>query len=402
MLVYFAVILTVLLGFCGLAVDVGRVELRQLQLQGAADDAAVATAAEWQSGNSNLQNVASTEANAYLAANNLPAATADTPVIAPSTGIYAGDFNAVQVTLHQTVPTVFLGLIEHGSTSLALQTSATARVPPCVYFLATPAVNQGSPGAGAGVQLAGTHLSLGCPAWSRTGMLVDSSSSMNGGAASASGPAGASQIAGSISPGMSYLAPQQSDPLAYLQAPAFAHCDHTNASYSSTVTLSPGTWCGGLNATGATLNLQPGLYLITGGANWSNTTVNGHGVTLYFTQGGGSGFGTFSLSNHSMLNLNAPVDSSDGGLPGVLLFADRAWSGGNEDLQCNNSTVQGDGIVYTPATGVSVVSCSLSGPDYFTLVTANLYASGATLAFSANFNGLSGGSPLHNNVSLVQ
>ena len=402
MLVYFAVILTVLIGFCGLAVDAGRVELRRLQLQGAVDDAAVASAAEWQSGNSNWQATAGLEANAYLAGNNLPAAAVDAPVVAPAAGLYAGDFNTVQVTLHQTVPTIFLGILEQGSSSVSLSVSAAARLPPCAYFSASPAVSSGNASGGYGAQLSATSIATTCPVWSRTGLLVDSSSQMTGSAGALSGAPGSSQIMGTVSPAVSYLRPQQADPLGYLHAPTFAHCDHTNVSYSSTATLSPGTWCGGLNASGATLNLQPGLYLITGGANWSNTTVNGSGVTLYFTQGGGSGFGTFNVNNHSSIHLSAPVDASDGGLPGVLVFTDRNWSGGNEDLLCDHSTFRGDGVLYSEATGMSQVQCSLSGPNYFSLVTANLSATGSNLAFSANYQTLLSGSPLHNNVSLVQ
>ena len=402
MLVYFAIILIVLIGFCGLAVDAGRVELRRLQLQGAADDAAVASAAEWQAGNGNWQATAGLEANSYLAGNNLPAASADTPVVAPATGPYAADFNTVQVTLHQTVSTTFLGILEHGSSSVALTVSAIARLPPCAYFFASPAVSNGNASGGYGAQLQETILNTTCPVWSRTGLLVDSSSQMTGSAGALSGTPDASQILGTVSPAVSYLRPQQPDPLGYLQAPVFARCDHTNVSYSSTVTISPGTWCGGLNASGATLNLQPGLYVITGGANWSNTTVNGSGVTLYFTQGGGSGFGTFSVSNQSSVNFSAPVDGSDGGLPGILVFLDRAWSGGNEDFACNHATFQGDGVMYSQATGMSLVQCSLSAPHYFSLVTANLSATGSSLAFSANYQTLLNGSPLHNDVSLVQ
>lgn len=405
MLVYFAVLLTVLLGFCGLAIDVGRVELRELQLQGAADDAAVSSAAQLQQGDSNWQQAASAEATAYLAANGIPVATVDTPVQGPASGAYAGDQSVVQVTLHQTMPTVFLGLIEHGSSSVALSASAMARLPPCAYFTAKPPVNVGSSNQRVGVYLAGTAMSAACPVWTSTGWVVDGSSSVNGGpagSAGASGAAGGSQIQGQVSPAMSYLTPQQSDPLAYVQAPAFAQCDHKNMSYTGTATLSPGTWCGGLNASGATLTLQPGLYVITGGAVWSNSTISGTGVTLYFTQGGGSGFGTFSLISQSTMKLSAPLDATNGGIPGVVLFGDRAWSGSSADFLFDSSSVSGDGIFYTTGTGIVDRQCNMSGPNYFSMVTANLYSLGATIGFSGNYNSLAGGSPLHNNISLVQ
>ena len=398
MLVYFAAILVVLLGFCGLAIDVGRVELRMLQLQAAADDAALTTAAEYQAGNNNWQQAAATEAATY----NLPALTVDTPVKAPATGPYANDFSTFQVTLHQTVPTIFLGLLSHATSALPLTATASARLPPCAYFFASPAVNNGFSNQGVGAHLASMSLSPICPVWSRTGFLVDGFASINGAPAHTSGAPGQSQILGSTSPAISYQTPAQTDPLAWIPAPAFSHCDHTNVSYNGTATLSPGTWCGGLNASNATLTLQPGLYLITGGANWANSTLTGTGVTLYFTQGGGSGFGTFSLNNHSTMNLSAPTSAADGGIPGILLFADRAWTGGNQDFQFNTSTFRGDGILYTSATGIYDWQTGMSGPNYFSMVTANLYAYNAGIAFSGNYATLASGSPLHNNVSLVQ
>ena len=402
MLVYFAVLLTILLGFCGLAIDVGRIELRELQLQGAADGAAMSAAAQLQAGDQNWQNAASTEAAAYLAANGIAAATVDAPVVGPATGPYADDQSVVQVTLHQGVPTIFLGLISQASSSVALSATAMARMPPCSYFSATPPVSVGSSIAKAGVFLAGANVNSSCPVWTSTGWIVDGGSSVSGAQTGASGGPDASEVQGSVSPAMVYREPTQNDPLAYLAAPVFKKCDHTNVSYGGAATLSPGTWCGGLNANGATLTLQPGLFVITGGAVWSNSTISGTGVTLYLTQGGGSGFGVFSVNSGSTMKLSAPVDGSNGGLPGVLLFADRAWSGSGDDLLCDSSTMQGDGVIYSKGTGLFSRQCSLSGPDYFSLVTSNLYALGGQVTFSGNYTSLAGASPLHNNISLVQ
>ncbi len=88
--------------------------------------------------------------------------------------------------------------------------------------------------------------------------------------------------------------------------------------------MSAGTYCGGLTLNNATVVLDAGLYIITGRLSMTKGTVDGvSGVTLYFTSGGGSGYGAVSVTGSapgnyqfsSNLLLAAPTSSSGGGIP---------------------------------------------------------------------------------------
>ncbi len=402
MLVYFGVIVVVLLGFCGLAVDVGRMELRTAQLQAAADEGAITAAAEAQrSSGSNQQsgalNAGSTNVAAVETANNVPTAnTTVTIVNQPATGPFSNDLFAVQTTITQKLPLTFISLITHSSTT-SLTATATALVPPCAFFF----TNAGT--SNFGFYLASARFYSPCPVYARTGYTVDGYSSYNYGQPRASGAGGASQIAGSMYPSPVYNVPIQKDPLAYVTAPTFSGCNYTNAVYTTAQTLQPGTYCGGLTVKGTAVTLQPGLYVVTGGVHFTaGATVSGTGVTLYLTQGGGSGFGTFKLDTNSKMYVNAPTDNTAGGIPGVVLFADRAWIGGNEDFSFDTATYNGDGVIYVRGTGVYDWSCNLSGPNYFSIVTENMYSFGSTMQVNNNYASLPGGNPLHVTVSLVQ
>jgi Flp pilus assembly protein TadG len=74
---YFAIILTILLGFCGLAVDIGRIELRTNQQQAAADAGALAGAGELMhsSNTNNAGSAAYNDVEQLASANGFPVPT---------------------------------------------------------------------------------------------------------------------------------------------------------------------------------------------------------------------------------------------------------------------------------------------------------------------------------------
>lgn len=404
MLVYFGVILVMLLGFCGLAIDVGRMELRTAQLQAAADEGAISAAAEAQRTPPSMQqgaalNAATTNVAAFEAANNIPTANTTVTTINPATaGTFANDLFAVQTTITQKFPLNFLGLVTKANMT-TVSASAVALIPPCAFFFSSPGT-----GNSYGFNVASAGFFSPCPVYAQTGFIVDGFSWYSYGQARATGTSGGSTIQGSMYPTPVYSVPTQPDPLAYLVAPSFSGtCDHTGAIYTKPQTLQPGTYCGGLTVNNTTVTMQPGLYIVTGGVNFTtHATINGSGVTIYLTQGGGSGFGTFSLNRSSNMYLSAPTDSLSGRYPGILLFADRAWVGGAQDFRFDSSTFQGDGIIYVRGTGIYDWKCNLSGPSYFSIVTENMYSFGSTTSIANNYAPLSGGNPLHVTVSLVQ
>ena len=135
------------------------------------------------------------------------------------------------------------------------------------------------------------------------------------------------------------------DPLAYLDSEeptpgACAPGTSRKAGYkqsSSPATISPGTYCNGITVPGGdTLNLNPGLYILTdsGGLTVSGgSKINGTGVTFYNT-----GTGQINITGGTTVaTLSAPSDTSNGGIPSILFFQDpnntakATISGGSKD-----------------------------------------------------------------------
>ena len=451
MLVYFALILITLIGFCGLAIDVGRMELRTNQLQAAADAGALAAAAELAHGGagSNYQTAATNDIATYEAANGLPQTGTNAVVVGANYGSYANDNSTVQVTITQTLPTLFMGMIT-GKSGIDLTARAVAQMPPCLVFLGRPTYSGGSGLAdvslttGGGIQTG----SWGCPLYAADGYTVDSVSHIYGGQARSTAGSGSSTF-GKTSVTPIYSVPTIADPLASISAPSVGTCksivSYLNVSSATTINLSSGTFCGKTNSsptyvpgpgascgmvasvttpaidiegkqngcpdqngtpfshctTTPTVNFGSGTYVIVGGMNLDCVTVTGSGATLYFTKSSSVGYGQMRLTS-SVWNVSAPTDASGSGIPGVVMMSDRNWSGGNQDFLFNYSTWNGDGVLYVTGTGIQVYDTPMSAPNYLNMVVSNLSNSLGEIQPSFNYANLSAGSPLRGNVSLVQ
>ena len=92
---------------------------------------------------------------------------------------------------------------------------------------------------------------------------------------------------GDVSPEPREFCPGQPDPMATLTAPPVAGCDYHNAKYTdSNATLSPGTYCGGLEISKKSdVTLLPGTYVMRDGPLRvrSDSTLSGSEVTIFLT-----------------------------------------------------------------------------------------------------------------------
>ncbi len=369
MMPLFAILMPVIILFCGLSLDVGLMELKKLQMQSAADAAARGAELELERGTGLWGSAARKDAglNGFVDGDR----TVEVAVLAsPLTGPYAGMVNAVQVTITQQVETIFMGSLHAGLSTV--RATATALVPPCVYVTSPlgPAQSQRS-------EINPSNVTR-CPSTIGPNDLLDGTSR-----------------------------PQATqDPLRATRSPVFpGYCNHINYELSSgTAVLFPGTYCRGLTLSNSAVTLSPGLYVITGGAHWSNSVVKGAGVTLFFTQGGGAGFGSFVVDRNSALTLSAPVDDAQGGIPAVLIFADRGWVRTSaSDFSVQNSTVHGDGIWYTPGAGLSFANAgTVRGDRYLGIVADRLSLAGTLLDSSGDFSAVAGGNPFRPAGGLVQ
>ena len=393
---FFAVVLPALILFCGLSIDVGIIELTRLQMQSAADAAVLGAEVEAERGTGNWVNIGQAEAGINGFTNGLNNASV-TLIQKATNGPYAGRYDTVQATITQPVHTVFMGMLNGGTINLTVQSAAL--ITPCAFFsnakgLQTYAL-QG---------VTGSLIGNTCPIYVNTNMSVGPAAQVAVEAVDVAGSSGASSNSGYVYPAPAYNVPAAADPLATLAAPTFVGCNHTSFSVTGGLaTLNPGTYCKGLNLTNAIVTLNPGLYIITGGATWSGATVFGSGVTLFFTQGGGGGFGQFKVL-YSIVSMSAPTDSSSGGIPAILVFADRNWvATGAQDFQLNTSPISGDGVWYLSGAGLALLSCgNISAPHYLGIVADNLYYSGTILQLSNNYSYVATGDPMRRSGTLIQ
>lgn len=215
-------------------------------------------------------------------------------------------------------------------------------------------------------------------------------------------------------------ATQVSDPLASTPTPSYTSCTTATqssccanwdsvqrkliTSYSGTLTLSPGVYCGGVTVSGtANVTFSSGNYILLGGQltlSGGNVQAQGNNVLFYGTGTNPPApntpstndfqfSGTVNIQGGALATLTAP---STGSQPNILFFEDpRFTSGSNNDKIAGGSSMALTGIVYLPhstldlsAAGaqsnnnLAVVankltcqgSCSLGSPDFITGVGA--------------------------------
>lgn len=383
-----AFVLPILLIACGLAIDLGLMESHALTMQQAADAAAASAELELERGTGNW--VAVGKATAAL--NGFRDGQGSVKVnvsMVPESGAYAGQHDAVKVAITDLVPTIFLRVANEQASEVAA--SAVAQVPPCVYLM----------GGNTSVIGVDSTLSLKCPLYANRGIVLDGNSSIVAMAENLTGDAG--QSTGShMMPTAHFNADALADPLAAIAEPATGSCGHTSYKQSGgSVTLSPGTYCKGMTLTNAAVTLRPGRYVITGGAHWSGSTVQGIGVTLFFTKGTGAAVGQFVIDAKSRVTLLAPLSGST--LNGMVVFGTRGWTATkNEDFQLLNSTLRADGVWYLPGSGLLLTGSTMNCVHYFGLEAKTLVMNSSRITGAGDFSSVTTGSPFRPLGGIVQ
>jgi len=392
--------MTGILGFGALAVDIGYFQSLRRKMQTAADAAALAAARELSSGNSTNCNSGS---NCYTAATNdattngftagTSGGTTTTVTIgAPQSGPFAGSSNTIQVTISQSTPSFLLAAI--GNRTVTISASAIASPggqPACIYAL--------DPSASGAIQAVGNiDITSAC------GMLDDSSSSS---AVSATGNitidtpigvVGNYSFTGniSVSPTPVTGIAVQSDPLSGLVAPTVGSCDYTNYSQTGNLnlTINHGVYCGGITLVGnVNLTLNPGTYIINGGgiSVTGNSTMTGTGVTIYLT-GTSATYKGITITGNNATTLSAPTT---GTYAGILFFQDRTITGTTASNNPNNLTGNSSsvftGALYFPTTLLNYTGNSSS--TYTILVAKDIHFTGNT-GVGNNYSSLPSGSPI--------
>ena len=411
-----ALSLPLLLGFIGIATDVGALFKDKRTMQTAADAAAIAAAQNLNYGTYVAAGKAASAANGFTDASNGVTVTISDPPTWTSSNFY-NKSGYVEATVTKSESTLFLALFGHSS--IAVQARAVATLGPgstCVYTL-------GPTGADINVNNGASVNFSGC------GILDDSNTSDAltvawGSALTASSigivsPSWTNPHQGSITPPSPTVGiVPASDPLSYLSDPSYSttNCSATwNINSSGTFTpasngacyngINVGLGAGGVNATinnlgalvingplivgnGAKLTLGPGLYYINGVFTaQSGTTLSGTGVTFFMA----SPSGQVNIADASTINLTAP--NSAGSTYNGILF----WQPANN----TNPVVIGqagggaqltlEGAIYAPGAQLSI-SNGTGTNIYLDLVVKSLTAVGGSTLHS--YESLSGVAPI--------
>ncbi len=389
-----------LVGFLGLAADVGYLQWTQRRLQTAADSGALAGALEVLRGSTGNVTTAADSSASLNGATNGSGGVTITVNNPPASGNYTSDSTAVEVIIKQTTPLYFMGVFGVKNTTVGAR--AVARLGGtggCVYTL--------DPAAAKAFYLDGAfNVTMGC------GAMVDSNNANAmylDGAINWTGP---SKVVGnygefgaiSMTPLPTTGVGAQTDPLSYVSPPTVGACNYTSESITGAYskTLSPGVYCGGISINGAgTVNFNPGTYILEGGglSVIGANNLSGSGVTFYITQGDGYAYGPVSITGATVMNFSAPTS---GPLASMLFFQDRTIASPAASTFVGASSAVLQGSIYFPTSALTYTGAS---DGAYTIIVANTltFAGAANIEVDANYSSLPGGvSPAKNTVILAE
>lgn len=387
MLISFALTLSVLIAFCGLGIDVGLLAWKKVQLQNAADAAALGAMYSLQGGAAPAAWQAAAKADAAL--NGFTDGQNGVTVTAaqPTAGPYTGNALAVQVTITQAAVPFFLP----GTQTLSAQaTSMGANQTACSYFLSQystqPSVTYSLSTAQSTQNVCTVYLgrSYDIEVSTSSGLRYLVAGNRNASVNSLS----------TITPAAVFNAATTPDPLASVPPPSVVRCDHTGLYTVPNGTTPPaGTYCGGIQVELANNVTFSGTYNIVGNLNVDASTITGSNVTFHMTQFPGYQPGTANF-NLSTVNLSAPTS---GTWQGILFYSDRSLppytQSGKQELSFNATNGTLDGILYLPGQELYSSLSNFQTNRYLGAVADWFDLESGTMNFGSDYSTLSNGNP---------
>ncbi len=269
----------------------------------------------------------------------------------------------IRANVSQTVTHLFLFMAGFQSSVVQTQSVAGVSTIPssnCVYILSSSAANALNVTGSSSISTAGCGIYDNSTNASTAIDVTGSStvSATGGGIIQMMAGAGETVTGTStVSPAPTRVGSGVADPFASLPAPTVSTtCYQTNYNSPSygTTTISPGVYCGGITVGGsATVNLNPGMYILNGGGfnNGGSGTVNGTGVTFFLTGQNGYTAAGMTLSGASQTNLSAPTS---GTYQGVLFYQDRSVTYAAGNNQGGSAGLNATGTFYFPTTSLTL------------------------------------------------
>jgi hypothetical protein len=311
-----AIILPVLIVGLGLVVDGGQAYEVKRRVQKAADAGAIAAGQQLRRGDTaGFKAAALNDA----ALNGFDASNATISVFNPPLhGLRAGDSNFVEVRVKSDSPLYFASAFRQNDVKVeAFAVSGIMASDACIFAMHSTSSKAFWATGNAAIDLGdcGVHVNSESSTAARTdgGATVKASTINVVGNYSGNG----------FTPTPVTDAPPELDPWADLVAPTVGSCASTNLKITKNTTLSPGTYCGGIDISSqAKVTLNPGTYVLNGGGLKvaGGSKLSGNGVTFYLTESGKFKYGGIDFVGTTQLDLKAPTT---GPLAGILFFQDR-------------------------------------------------------------------------------
>ena len=371
-LVFSALALVVLIGFAGLAIDMGVLRYQKRLQQTAADAAALAGASNLASTSlgvtAGAQNASATNGFTDTGGGQTSACTASGATVGtvcvqvnnpPLSGPHASGANAgkyVEVLVAVVQPTYFMKIFGVGSeaiTARAVATNVSGGGPNsgCLYTLGPPSSAIEGVNINGSATLNATTCGINDNGNFNTqgnALVVNSGTFGISGDWDKKGPGG-TVTCGPTQPNCPAAnVPAATDPLLnQLTAPCSPCTGGTALNTTSSLTINPGTYTSISISGNGNIVFNPGVYIIDGSSGITITgtpTITGTGVTFYFTNGA-----TISNTGTGVTNFTAPGTS--GQYPGILFYQDPADTNG-PTLGGNSGTTY-NGVLYFSTSNVT-------------------------------------------------
>ena len=365
--VMFALAVVPLAGAVGAAVDYSHANSVRTSLQKALDSAVLAAAID---SSSNWQNAAM---NAFNGNANPKASSVRTPTFTVDKDVYSGSASAL-------TETSFMGVFGIRTMTVSATSAATTgKIPLCVLGLNS--FDSGAFDMNGNSKFNGPNCAVQANTKSNKGMTQEGQPTAVARRFGVSGSHTGNGYSTPVKDGSATVA----DPYASIPFPAYDDCGNGGNGLTingGSETLSPGTYCGGVRIKGgATVTLQPGIYVMVDGSFWldGGSTATGKEVVIAFT---GSD-ATLRVWGDSTINLTSPTS---GTYKNFQFFEDPndqkgrgAWVslGGNGNTG-DNSKASWDGIAYFPGQNFWVygnTTVNLNSPS-MALVAGQIWVQG--------------------------
>ena len=381
-IVMFALMLPILLGFMGLGIEVALWYSNKRDMQGAADAAAIAAAyeiAEGRTSNATARATAEAQNNGWssttgsITVNNSSDDVNSTPPQEPTE--FENDSNAVQVLVTKNVTRLFSAwFFDDNSVTVngrAVATVVAGASTACVLAL-------GSSNQSGALKVSGATNSV-----VMSGCTMATNSTNNNAVKNQTGTMSADCIysAGGVQgtptttacSGVKTNQPTVTDP--YEEAVTkptdsdFENCDSDGGNFSlsgngATATISAAVYCSiTMSANNGTLTMTSGTYYIDGGdfRVSSGGTVDASGVVVVFgdSDDDDNDCGGLTISGSSSVNITAPTS---GNFVGIAFYRSSSCDA-NDDFKFTGSTASAiEGIIYNPSGDVKMTgSGAISG-----------------------------------------